>query len=287
MAVPAAGGLENIRATVSPENLSFLGIEKSGLIPAVSLAVSISVGTLSAPSYRQRLYTAKSISVVKKGFYISALAYFLFSTLPVIIGLSAYSINPDLTNHNLAFPFMATTVLPPLIGTLILVSGLSASMSSGDSDAVVAVTILLRDIWVVFTGKVPHKDDVVRYSRWAIFLSILLAFSFGVLAEDILGYITKMISTLMSGICAAAILGRFWKRATWQGAIAAVISGSVVSLAIFASASLSEYFGNPIIPSLAGASLAHIIVSLASPANEVSAADALEIINSERKVMDL
>jgi len=30
MAVPAAGGFENIRATVSPENLSFLGIEKSG-----------------------------------------------------------------------------------------------------------------------------------------------------------------------------------------------------------------------------------------------------------------
>jgi SSS family solute:Na+ symporter len=46
MAVPAAGGFENIRATVSPESLSFLGIEKSGFVPAVSLAVSISVGSL-------------------------------------------------------------------------------------------------------------------------------------------------------------------------------------------------------------------------------------------------
>ena len=62
-----------------------------------------------------------------------------------------------------------------------------------------------------------------------------------------------MISTLMSGICVTAILGRFWKRATWQGAIAAFISGSVISFVIFASTSLSEYFGNPIIPSLAGA----------------------------------
>ena len=105
--------------------------------------------------------------------------------------------------------------------------------------------------------------------------------------EDILGYITKMISTLMSGICVTAILGRFWKRATWQGAIAAFISGSVISLIIFASTSLSEYFGNPIIPSLAGAALAHVIVSFASPMNEVSAADALEMINNERKAMDL
>ena len=282
-----AGGFENIRATVPSENLTFLGIEKSGLMPAISLAVSISAGTLSAPSYRQRLYTAKNISVVKKGFYISAIAYFLFSTLPVVIGLSANSINPDLTNNNMAFPFMASTILPPLISTLVLVSGLSASMSSGDSDAVVAVTILLRDVWAVFTGKVPHKDNVVRYSRWAIFFSIMLAFSFGILAEDILGYITKMISTLMSGICVAAILGRFWKRATWQGAIAAFISGSAISLIIFASTSLSEYLGNPIIPSLVGATVAHIIVSLASPRNLVSEADALRIINSERKAMDL
>jgi len=96
-----------------------------------------------------------------------------------------------------------------------------------------------------------------------------------------------MISTLMSGICVAAILGRFWKRATWQGAIAALVSGSVVSFIVFASSTLSEYFGNPIIPSLAGAALAHVIVSLASPRNGVSDADALRMISDERKAMDL
>jgi SSS family solute:Na+ symporter len=287
IAIPAAGGIENIRATVSPENLSFLGIEKSGLIPAISLAVSITVGILSAPSFRQRLYTAKNIFVVKKSFYISAIAYFLFSALPVIIGLSANTINPDLANSNMAFPFIATTILPPLLGTLIIVSGLSASMSSGDSDALTAVTILLRDIWILIKGKVPHKDNVVRYSRWAIFLSISLAFSFGIFSEDILGYISKMISTLMSGFCVTAILGRFWKRATWQGAIAAMISGSVISFIILSITSLSKYFGNPIIPSLTGATVAHVIVSFMTPMNEVSDEQALEIINNERKVMDL
>jgi len=241
---------------------------------------------LAVPSYRQRLYTAKNTSVVKKGFYLSALAYFLFSTLPVMIGLSANAINPNLTKSAMAFPFMATSILPPLLGTLVLVSGLSASMSSGDSDAITGVTILLRDIWVLITGKVPAKDDVVRYSRWAIFLSILLAFSFGVFAEDILGYISNMISTLMSGICVTALLGRFWKRATWQGAIAALIMGSVTSFVVLSMPSLSTYFGNPIIPALAGAALAHVIVSFATPMNQISEAEAFEHINKERKAMD-
>lgn len=287
ISIPAAGGFDNISASVSQDKLSFLGIEKSGIIPAISLAVSISVGILSAPSFRQRLYTAKNISIVKKSFYISALAYFVFSVIPVIIGLSASTINPDLVNSNMVFPFMATTILPPLLGTIILVSGLSASMSSGDSDALTSVTIFLRDIWVMFTGKVPHKDNVVRYSRWAICLSILLAFLFGVLSEDILGYITKMISTVMSGIFVTAILGRFWKRATWQGALAAIISGSVISFAILSNSSLSKYFGNPIIPSLLGAAAVHIIVSYMTPVNTIPNEEAIKILSSERREMEL
>ena len=160
-------------------------------------------------------------------------------------------------------------------------------MSSGDSDALTAVTILLRDIWIMVTGKVPDKDNVVRYSRWAIFLSIFLAFSFGIFSDDILGYISKMISTLMSGLFVTALLGRFWKRATWQGAIAALICGSLTSFIILSITSLSEYFGNPIVPSLAGATVAHVIVSFMTPMNKVSDELALEIINNERKAMDL
>lgn len=287
IAIPAAGGMENIQATVPPENLSFLGIEKSGLVPAISLSIAIAVGVLAAPSFRQRIYTARTVSLAKKSFAVSAIAYFLFSILPVIIGLSAFTIDPSLENSNMAFPFMATTVLPPLIGMFVLVSGLSATMSSGDSDALTGVTILLRDVWIVLTGKLPEKENVVKYSRWAIAFSILLAFSFGILAEDILGYITKMTSTLMSGICVVAVLGRLWKRATWQGAIAALISGSAISFIILANTDYTAYWGNPIIPALICATISHIILSLLTPENQVSEEAALEIITLERKVMDI
>lgn len=286
-AIPAAGGFENIQAVVPPENLSFLGMEKSGFIPAISLAISISVSVLAVPSFRQRIYSARSVSIAKKSFYISAAAYFGFSALPVIIGISAFAINPGLDNSNLAFPFMATTVLPPMLGALVLISGLSASMSSGDSDAITGVTILLRDIWMMFTGNVPPKERVVQYSRYAIAFSMLLAFAFTIFASDILGYISKMVSTLMSGICVAAFLGRFWNRATWQGAIAALIGGSGISFLVLGVPSFSEFWGNPIIPSVLGATVLAVAVSLMTPENTVSDDAALARINEERKRMDI
>ena len=76
----------------------------------------------------------------------------------------------------MAFPFMATSVFHPIMGALVLLSGLSATMSSGDSDALTSVTILLRDVWVVIFGKVPDKSIIIPYSRWAIFVGIILAF---------------------------------------------------------------------------------------------------------------
>jgi len=286
-AVPAAGGFELIRASVPAENLSFLGTGKSGWIPALSLAVSIAAGALSVPSYRQRIYSARTIAVVRKSFYISAVAYFFFSILPVIIGLSAYTINPNLENNNMAFPFMATAVLPTVLGAIVLISGLSATISSGDSDALTGVTILLRDVWVVFTGEVPEGKSVVRISRWTLFASIGLAFSFGFFAEDILGYISKMISTLMSGICVTVILGRLWKRATWQGALAALITGSTVSIVVMSIPSFSDFWGNPILPSLGIAALAHTFTSLATPRQVLAEKQVLAIINGERRAMDI
>lgn len=287
LSVPAAGGIDNIIASVPKENLSFLGIKNGGILPSISLSLSISVGAMTTPSFRQRLYTGRTIKVIRKSFYISAIAYLTFSIIPVIIGLSAYTINSNLENSNLAFPFMATTVLPPFWAVMILLAGLSATMSSGDSDALTGVTILLRDVWVLLTGKALHKSKVVTFSRWAIFFSMLLAFMFSILAQDILGYISKMISTLMSGMLVTVILGKYWNRSTWQGALAALISGSVTSFVIVNIPFQSKFWGNPIIPAILIAAIFHVLTSLLTPANKRSKTDILADIENERKEMDI
>lgn len=73
--------------------------------------------------------------------------------------MSAHILNPDI-DAGYAFPFLVTEVFPLWIGAIILISGLSATMSSGSSDYITAVTILLRDVYQVFTGKVPEDHDL-------------------------------------------------------------------------------------------------------------------------------
>ncbi len=178
--------------------------------------------------------------------------------------MSAYNLNPEMASE-FAFPFLATEVFPLWIGAIVLISGLSATMSSGSSDFITAVTILLRDVFQAFTGKLPKKEHMIAYSRLSLLATLFLAFLFTLGTNNIISYISNFVSTVMSGIFITALLGKFWSRATWQGGFASIIGGSVTSFIILASDHYLTFWGNPVLPSLFVALVAGVVVSLLTP----------------------
>lgn len=279
------GGYSVISENLPNEMVSFLGTQQIGWIPAISLIVVIAVGVLATPSYRQRIYSSKDVSTVKKGFIVSGFLFAIFSIFPSISGMAARILNPDLES-GYAFPYLATEVFPLWIGAIILISGLSATMSSGSSDFIAAVTILLRDVYQVLTGKLPRKEHIVKYSRISLVITIVLALILTIGSSNIIDYISNFISTVMSGLFVASVLGKFWSRANWQGGLASMIGGSLTSTIILMNDSLLAYWGNPILPSLAGAFIFGILVSLITPKNNVTKQEALRKLSEERAVMD-
>lgn len=261
-AVHTVGGWD----VISEARSSQVGAQPMGVLPAISLATVIAVGVLATPSFRQRIYSARSVSSVRKSFYISGGLYLFFSLVPAMIGISAFVLNPALENRNYAFPYLAIEVLPLGIGVLVLLAGLSATMSSASSDAIAGVSVLVRDLrkqkWRGRSGK------SLTQSRIGLLLVIGVALGMAMLSDDLIGYISKMISTVMAGLFACGLLGRFWRRYNWQGALASLLAGSLVSLLVMVSGEgyLAEgFWGSPIIPSVSAALLAGILVSLVTP----------------------
>lgn len=257
------------------------------LLPSVSLAVAIMVGILGTPAYRQRIYSADCPETVKKSFYLSGFLYLMFCFLPALIGICVYQLNSHLENHDHAFLYMANDIMPMAIGMVVLIAGLSATMSSASSDAIAAVAILFRDVYVMFTGKMPDRSRMVWNSRWGIVAIMMAAFAITLSAQDIIRYIKDMISFIMSGLVVCTLLGKYWPPATWQGGIAAILGGGICTVVFKFSASLEAFWGGPIIPSLVCATIAGVLVSLITPANTVSPADALRILATERRKMEI
>ncbi|QKG83241.1 sodium:solute symporter family protein [Kroppenstedtia pulmonis] len=279
------GGYSTISDNLPHDMVSFLGTQHMGWIPAISLIVVIAVGVLATPSYRQRIYSSKDASTIRKGFIVSGILFAIFSLFPSIAGMAARILNPDIET-GYAFPYLATEVFPLWVGAIVLVSGLSATMSSGSSDFIAAVTILLRDVYQIFMGKPPKKENMIPYSRISLVLTIILAFVLTLGSNNIIDYISNFISTVMSGLFVAAVLGKFWPRANWQGGLASIISGSFISFIVLINDSLLSFWGNPILPSLVGAFTFGIVVSLITPENRVTKEEALRRLDEERSVLE-
>lgn len=286
LAIQQSGGWEALMQAQPARNVSTLGVERMGAIHALSLVMVIAVGVLATPSFRQRIYSSKSVSAARTSFVWSGGIYLLFSFIPALIGMAAFALNPELDNRNFAFPFLAIEVLPLYVGVIVLIAGLSATMSSASSDAIAGVTILMRDLYVMLTGRMPSRDKVIYYSRIALVAVIGLALLMALTSDDIISYITNMIATIMSGLFTCGVLGRFWPRFNWQGAVAALAAGSAVSLAVLLSEHGIGYWGNPIIPAVTGSLMAGFVISLVTPVCAISNEQARDILDREREQME-
>ena len=275
----------NLAGNASQE-LSNLNDSSNNILPAVSLALAVLVGVLVTPSYRQRIYSGRNVESIKKSFYLSGALYLFFSFIPAIIGITAFEINDGLKNSSYAFLFIALEVLPLWAGYLVLIAGLSATMSSASSDAIAAVSILLRDVYKLIFKQMPSPDKAIYLSRIGLLIIVSIALLFALLSNNIVSYITSMISTFMAGMCTCVFLGHFWEKYNWQGAIASLLSGSIISFAIMSNDNWFSYWGNPVIPALLGSVFAGIVITLLTPPSPISREQALSILNNERDQME-
>lgn len=283
VAIAKVGGFAELTA-FDAEHLAFLSGDNR--LPSISLAVAIMTGVLGTPAYRQRIYSADTAETVRRSFLISGVLYLLFSFIPAIIGICAQRLNPELGSQDHAFLYMARDVLPATLGLFVLIAGLSATMSSASSDAIAAVSILLRDIYSMVFGKMPDRKRSVTGSRLGLVLITIAAVVATLAAKDIIQYIKDMIALVMSGMVVCAVLGKYWRRATWQGGIAAFVGGAACTVFFKFNESLDTFWGGPAIPALICAALAEVIVSLITPANAVTDEEALNSLATERREME-
>ena len=243
-AVPSAGGWDAIRATYEAAGnngaMTFYGLGSTGFMAAISLIVASALGEMGAPTFRTRIYTAKDPKTARKGFIFAAIMTLLFSLVPSIIGMSAYTMASAnevlavLENPDFAFAYMATNVLAPALGLPLMVSGLSATLSSGDSDAIAGATILMEDIYPLFNhGKRIPENKMKNASRIAVVITLFASFLVSLKADGVMAFINNVLGAMMPGMVLTLIIGRLWtKRVTAAAGMCSMVGGTLFGAAV-------------------------------------------------------
>lgn len=272
----------NADALFNERHFSFL--DSNQILASITVVISMFISTATVPSFRQRIYSSKDKHTVERSFYISAFLYLLFAIIPVVIGITAFNLLPGIPNSDQAFPELVTKILPAGIGVIVLIAGLSAVISSASSDAIAGTSILLRDVFILLTGRMPPKEKALKYSRIGATITSVFAVLFSMLSNNIFDYIKDMVGMVMSGMFVCVIFGRFWKRSTWQGGVAALVTGSLTALVFILIPTWKAAFGGVTIPSVVVSTICCVVVSLLTPPSTVSDEEALASLEKEREV---
>jgi SSS family solute:Na+ symporter len=275
------GGFSGLRASVPSEYFSFLGVKSLGWKSVISIPIALILSMIADTNNRHRIYSSTSEKAVKIGLYTAGTFEILFSVLIGIIGMSVFALNPSLQAQDQAIPWLATNVLNTWLAAIIVVSVSAAVLSSGDSDAAVSATFFIRHIYPMFTKK--RIKNPLRITRIGLVVIFIVSTVIALYAGTIVDFVINFLSVILSGLAIVILLGKYWKRSTWQGAVTAIIVGAIVSLIVMYVPSQREFWVRPIIPATLAAFIGEVLVSLFTTHKKIPFKVVAETLTDERK----
>ena len=115
----------------------------------------IALWTFIDPGFYQRTAAAKSPETARKGVLISIGFWFVFDLLTISTGLYAVAILPNQTAA-MAYPELASHILPPFVYGIFLAGLFSTIMSTIDSNGLISAITFGRDI----LGRIQNRENI-------------------------------------------------------------------------------------------------------------------------------
>ncbi|MDE3100154.1 MAG: sodium:solute symporter family protein [Verrucomicrobiota bacterium] len=272
------GGLAGLRQTVPADYFSFLGTASLGGWNIFNLILVLALNPIADPGRRLTMYSARSETGAKWSMVVSGVVVMVFSLAIGITGMYAFHVNQHLPVPDQALPWLVMNDLPSWLAAFVVVAMVSGMSSSANGNAAAAGTFFVRHIFPLVTRRYPVRP--VGAARWALVFAFLFSTALGLHTGSIVGFVVKFLPLTMSGLGVIILLGRFWKRATWQGALAALIVTPVVSLVAM------EFWSNPTLPATLAGVMAQVGVSLCTPPKRRTFEEVAEAMTRERQAVE-
>ena len=192
--------------------------------------------------------------------------------------------------QSMVFIRLSRDLFPPAVTGLLLAAIIAASMSTADSQLLVASSSFTSDIYKPLIRKQATDKETLWVGRAVVLLIAVVAYFIASSKAQGAQAIMNLVSNAWAGFGSAfgsvVILSLFWRRFTYKGALAGVIAGAVTDvlwLALFTNA-LDGMFGADfstcicatgiyeIIPGFIVSMIAAIVVTLLDkkPAEEIT-----------------
>ena len=211
-------------------------------------AITIMLGSIPQQDVFQRVMSANSIKAATHGPVIGGICYILFAFVPMFLVVSAMLIMPEQAASLMAddpqkvLPTLVMTQMPFVMQVLFFGALLSAIKSCASATLLAPSVTFTENIWRQFH---PHQTDKqeLRAMRVTVlvFSMLVLGYAIRMQGTSIYEMVSGAYQVPLVGAFVPLTFGLYWKRATTQGAIFALVLG-LLTWGLFLSTPAGDEF---------------------------------------------
>ena len=223
-------------------------------------AITMMLGSIPQQDVFQRVMSADTEKSAVRGTVIGGSAYILFAFVPMFLVASALIIMPEQTSALLAddpqkvLPTLVMEKMPLVMQVLFFGALLSAIKSCASATLLAPSVTFTENIWRQFRPYVSDRENLLTMRiSVLVFSACVLAYSIAMQGTPIFELVSGAYQVPLVGAFVPLVCGLYWKRATTQGALCAVVLGIGVWLMFIASDTLGAAFPQQLAGLLAAA----------------------------------
>lgn len=259
MVVARAGGLGALMGA-GPAHFGDL-FYTSGPGSGITLLAMLGPAFIISPGLLQKVYGARDPRAVRLGVGTQAAALALFAFVPVLLGMAARVLHPDIGSPNLVLPTVLVESLPLWLGALALAAVFSAEVSTCDAILFMLSTSLSQDLYRRFVNPEATDRQVLQVARGAAIAGSAIGVALAVQLPTVIGALSIFYTLLGVSLFVPVVAGLYIRRAGSPEALAAIVGGVSFVLAIQASGKAgTAVWTNPNVGGLTMAALGLLVV---------------------------
>lgn len=201
-------------------------------------AITMMLGSIPQQDVFQRVMSANSVEAATRGTIIGGSAYILFAFVPMFLVASALIIMPERAAALLAddpqkvLPALVMEKMPFIMQVLFFGALLSAIKSCASATLLAPSVTFTENIWRQFRPGISEREHLLTMRiSVLVFAAAVLAYAIRMEGTPIYEMVSGAYQVPLVGAFVPLVFGLYWKRATTQGAVCAVLLGIGVWLA--------------------------------------------------------
>jgi len=229
-----AGGADKVLALAVSQDMFKFWPEPNfkDILFFFAAAITIMLGSIPQQDVFQRVMSANSEFAATRGPVIGGVLYILFAFVPMFLVVSAMIIMPEEAARLIAedpqkvLPTLVMTQMPFVMQVLFFGALLSAIKSCASATLLAPSVTFTENIWRQFFPRQSDRQELKAMRITVLVFSVLvLAYAIAMQGTSIYEMVSGAYQVTLVGVFVPLAFGLYWKKATTQGALFAIVMG--------------------------------------------------------------